>query len=177
MPPAIEAMQLPFKGPRLQQLTAQVLKALADAHAVAIPQHGGSAGSEDERAAKRRIRVAVHGDMRDANVLIRMPMEQASAHGGSSSMGAAGGQGGSSEGSGMGPMPTEIKFIDFDTAGCAGEAIYPPFLNPALPWPAGAHAGAVITQQHDRQLLSASMQGAKGSHVWPWQTDPAQPDG
>ena len=63
----------------------------------------------------------------------------------------------------------DVMFIDFDWAGVEGKAHYPPFLNPAVPWPDGVHAGILMQQAHDMQLLKASLCGVVGSRVWPWE--------
>ena len=46
-----------------------------------------------------------------------------------------------------------VRFLDFDWAGVAGEHTYPPFMNPEIEWPSGAHAYAVMLSEHDVALL------------------------
>lgn len=46
-----------------------------------------------------------------------------------------------------------VRFLDFDWAGVAGEHTYPPFMNPEIKWPSGAHAYAVMLSEHDVALL------------------------
>eukprot|EP00878_Enallax_costatus_P028229 GHUV01030468.1.p1 GENE.GHUV01030468.1~~GHUV01030468.1.p1 ORF type:complete len:155 (-),score=34.21 GHUV01030468.1:700-1140(-) len=68
-------------------------------------------------------RVLVHGDMRPPNIMVQ--------------------QGGFA-----------VKLIDWDWAGVAGKSRYPlrP-LNPAVKWPAEVKPGAIMQQQHDKELL------------------------
>ena len=65
-----------------------------------------------------------HGDMRLPNVAVRLE----------------------------GPQ-WHVRFLDFDWAGVAKEHTYPPFMNPEITWPSGAHAYAVMISQHDVALL------------------------
>ena len=46
-----------------------------------------------------------------------------------------------------------VRFLDFDWAGVAGEHTCPPFMNPKIKWPSGAHACAVMLSEHDATLL------------------------
>jgi hypothetical protein len=48
---------------------------------------------------------------------------------------------------------------DFDMAGCEGEAFYPNWLNPDIPWHAHVGPGCRVLQEHDRHLLEATMRG------------------
>ena len=49
----------------------------------------------------------------------------------------------------------ELKLIDLDWAGPAGEAMYPTLLNTvAIQWPDGVAAGNPLEQEHDRELLN-----------------------
>ena len=48
-----------------------------------------------------------------------------------------------------------IKIIDFDWAGTVGEAVYPPLLNPDIPWHPDVKLGAKILPEHDLHLLKA----------------------
>ena len=77
-------------------------------------------------------RCAAHGDCRDANIMVRR------ADGGA----------------------FEVRFLDFDWAGPAHEARYPPFMSDAVTWPSGATPGAPIMQAHDAELLMWSMSKA-----------------
>ena len=62
-------------------------------------------------------------------------------------------------------------------AGCEGEVCYPHFLNPAVPWPPEVSANALIRQQHDRDLLTASLHQHLGPdrtmRVPPWAVHPS----
>ena len=49
--------------------------------------------------------------------------------------------------------PNNVRFLDFDWAGVAGEDTYPPFMNPEIAWPAGAQPFAVMLSKHDVALL------------------------
>jgi len=46
-----------------------------------------------------------------------------------------------------------VRFLDFDWAGVAREQTYPPFMNPDITWPPGAHAYAAMLPEHDAALL------------------------
>ena len=76
--------------------------------------------------------VTAHGDCRDANVLVR----QRSTPGGG--------------------VATDVRFVDFDWAGRAGAAVYPPLMAPAVEWPSGALPGAPLEQAHDEALLTGT---------------------
>ena len=76
--------------------------------------------------------VAAHGDCRDANVLVHKRTT------------AAGG------------VALDVRFVDFDWAGRAGAARYPPLMAPGVKWPSGALPGALLEQAHDEALLSGS---------------------
>ena len=52
--------------------------------------------------------------------------------------------------------PLQVRFVGFDFSGVAGEARYPPFLNPALRLPEGAAVGAPITQRLEAETLDDS---------------------
>ena len=73
--------------------------------------------------------VAAHGDCRDANVLVRQRTEPG------------------------GDVAFDVRFVDFDWAGRAGAAVYPPLMAPAVEWPSGALPGAPLEQVHDEALL------------------------
>jgi hypothetical protein len=47
-----------------------------------------------------------------------------------------------------------LVMIDFDWAGKEGQVLYPPFLNPDIPRPAGVQSGKLIKKQHDLDSLS-----------------------
>ena len=71
----------------------------------------------------------VHGDIRDTNILI----DRAS----------------------LASKDTKVHLIDFDWAGCAGEAKYPMEMNcQTVRRPAGVKGGEIITQQHDIEMIS-----------------------
>jgi hypothetical protein len=76
--------------------------------------------------------VAAHGDCRDANVLVR----QRTTLGGG--------------------VAFDVRFVDFDWAGRAGAAVYPPLMAPAVEWPSGALPGAPLEQAHDEALLTGA---------------------
>jgi hypothetical protein len=46
-----------------------------------------------------------------------------------------------------------LSVIDFDWGGLVGEACYPPFLNPKIPWPGGANAYEKVGKDDDKTLL------------------------
>ena len=48
----------------------------------------------------------------------------------------------------------DLKIIDFDWAGRAGSAHYPPLLSRAIHWPLGADGDELITKAHDREMIS-----------------------
>jgi hypothetical protein len=73
-------------------------------------------------------RCAAHGDCRDVNVMVRR------AH--------TPGGGADDDGSGA----FEVRFLDFDWAGPADAARYPPYMSNAVMWPNGSTPGALITQ-------------------------------
>ena len=80
----------------------------------------------------------VHGDMRVPNVMVR---SGAASPSGSADGGAA-----------------EVRFVDFDWAGVAGEVACPTFVNPAVAWPAGMAPGAKLRQEWDRELLASELE-------------------
>ncbi|PRP73428.1 hypothetical protein PROFUN_16701, partial [Planoprotostelium fungivorum] len=66
----------------------------------------------------------VHGDLRPCNILVRQ-------------------------------QDCFVYIIDFDYSGKEGEAKYPYFLNTKdIRWPDGVASGKVITQQHDKDMIS-----------------------
>lgn len=76
-----------------------------------------------------------HGDCRDVNVLVRQ--RSASSDSGDASL-------------------WEVRFVDFDGAGAAGQHVYPPLMSSSIIWPNGVLAGEVLLQSHDVQLLRKS---------------------
>ena len=70
----------------------------------------------------------VHGDLRDANILVRVLPAAASAW--------------------------DVRFVDFDWAGTEGEVCYPLTRNPELPWAPGSAPGGPIVRAHDEYALS-----------------------
>jgi serine/threonine protein kinase len=55
----------------------------------------------------------------------------------------------------------KIKIIDFDWAGKAGVARYPPLLSSEITWPSGAEGDELITQDHDREMISNCIKYSK----------------
>ena len=51
----------------------------------------------------------------------------------------------------------QIKFIDFDWSGKAGEVKYPPFMNNNIDWAVPDPVGKVIEQEHDFAMLTRSL--------------------
>ena len=83
-------------------------------------------------------RSAVHGDCRSANVLVRrVPTTP-----GSSRV--------------ADDAAFQVRFLDFDWAGPAGETLYPLYMSTVVMWPPGATPGSPMTQAHDRELLTSS---------------------
>lgn len=82
----------------------------------------------------------VHGDLRAANVLVRPAARAAGRRSSGSTGGAAG--------------PLEVRLLDWDWAGRAGEALYPTLRHPARRWAPGSEAGGAILPQHDLDVLS-----------------------
>ena len=93
-------------------------QALARAHALPVSFGTGSQC------------VAVHGDCRSANVMVRLR-------------------------DGRGGSRYDVRFIDFDWAGAAGVQRYPLYMSAreVVPWAAGAKPGGVMQQAHDIELL------------------------
>ena len=71
---------------------------------------------------------AAHGDMRLPNVAVHLEGKQ-----------------------------WHVRFLDFDWAGVAKQHTYPPFMNPKVTWPPGAHAYAVMMSEHDAALLQMQL--------------------
>eukprot|EP00197_Chlamydomonas_leiostraca_P010975 CAMPEP_0202884864 /NCGR_PEP_ID=MMETSP1391-20130828/41369_1 /ASSEMBLY_ACC=CAM_ASM_000867 /TAXON_ID=1034604 /ORGANISM="Chlamydomonas leiostraca, Strain SAG 11-49" /LENGTH=701 /DNA_ID=CAMNT_0049568097 /DNA_START=242 /DNA_END=2347 /DNA_ORIENTATION=+ len=190
----VQAIRASFGGARTADLHACVRDALVGAHRVPIPSSTGGQAEDSAlmRDAKRHGGVGVHGDARPFNILVKFshlppaamqrqqpqpaPLLAAGAAPGSS---AATSECAPSSASTSGSSPLQdapvqvqrVALIDFDWAGVEGSARYPPFLHPAVPWPPGVGAGALIQQVHDRQLLEASLRGEVGARMWPWEAD------
>lgn len=101
--------------------TAAARRALAMAHALRSP---ASAGGE--------VAGYVHGDAREANILVR--------HRGRSDRGGA-----EEEGTGE----WDVRFCDFDWSGVEGRDRYPLLMSEAIDWAPGARPGALLQQEHD----------------------------
>ena len=113
--------------------TAVVMEALTDGwreyDARADEERAAAAAAYD---AALRVPGNVHGDLRPPNVLVR---------------------------GGRGAGPVQVAFLDWDWAGAAGTATYPLGLNPAIAWPEGAAAGAVVAAHHDERMLRGALHG------------------
>ncbi|KAL6305761.1 hypothetical protein BKA93DRAFT_195456 [Sparassis latifolia] len=73
----------------------------------------------------------VHGDVRDSNILVA-PREN-------------------------GDM--DVRLVDYDWAGMAGEAQYPPLINrKTVRRPAGAIPGSAIVKEHDLEMITFMFQ-------------------
>ena len=84
---------------------------------------------------------AAHGDTRPDNILVRMQAGEI----------------------------VQLKLIDLDWAGIAGEAVYPILLNTrGIQWPAGVAAGLPLQQQHDRELLKLQVDPATAAGTNDW---------
>ena len=55
----------------------------------------------------------------------------------------------------------EVRFIDFDSSGREGEALYPGFRNPRVPSPPGVASHLRMMCSHDAELLQACIEQAK----------------
>ena len=73
----------------------------------------------------------VHGDIRPLNVLIETAKDA--------------------------PYNDLVALIDFDWAGRAGVVRYPLSLNRNIKWPAGVAPGALITKEHDIDMLKQTL--------------------
>ena len=82
-------------------------------------------------------RCAAHGDCRSVNVLVRRAPTPGS-------------------GRVADDAAFQVRFLDFDWAGPAGETLYPLYMSNVVVWPPGASPGSPITQAHDLQLLTSS---------------------
>ncbi len=81
----------------------------------------------------------VHGDVRPPNCLVRRDTEGAGSW--------------------------QVRFVDFEWAGREGQATYPAFLNPDIPWPDGVGYRKQLQRAHDTQLLAASTAGHAAGKV------------
>jgi hypothetical protein len=70
------------------------------------------------------LAATVHGDMRGPNIFVRRTDKW------------------------------EVRFVDLDWAGIAGEGRYPPAMSDSIPWHAHAQPGQVVQQEHDVHLLN-----------------------
>ena len=65
----------------------------------------------------------------------------------------------------------DVCLVDFDWSGKVGEARYPGFLNPQLPWHPGVHANKLLKQKHDTHVLHKSIEalqvGRESLPFWP----------
>lgn len=48
----------------------------------------------------------------------------------------------------------KLVLLDFDWAGKVGIDVYPPFMNPIIPWPAGAETGKCLEYAHDEDWMA-----------------------
>ena len=86
-------------------------------------------------------RAAAHGDARPDNILVLMCQGEIE----------------------------DLRLIDLDWAGFAGEAKYPILLNTkAIQWPEGVEAGAPLSQAHDFQLLDLQVNPATAGGKRDW---------
>jgi len=128
-----------------------------------VAQPGERAAALDTYARSFAAHGFVHGDLRPANVLIRhVPVDSAAPDSAGSDAGA--GAAGRASKRARTADSVEVRFIDFDWAGRAGDAsLRYPLLNPVLDAAysiAGATSGAIITAEHDRRLLEHWPQNA-----------------
>jgi hypothetical protein len=100
-----------------------------------VPEAAADAAWAAARAALRAVHATplpdgsygAHGDCRDINVLVRQ--------------------------SGAGAVAWEVRFVDFDGAGAEDQRLYPPFMSPAVQWPAGALPGTPLQRVHDTEFM------------------------
>ena len=93
-------------------------------------------------------REAAHGDARPDNILVLMRLGEVA----------------------------DLKLVDLDWAGPAGNARYPTLLNTvAIQWPEGVAAGEPLKQAHDRQLLSLQIDPATAAGTISWRRLTPQP--
>ena len=101
----------------------------------------------------------MHGDDRDANVMVAFAPSTAAGGG------ASGCQPGASSSSGS---EFSIRFIDFDWAGQDGVDHYPLLMSTYIPWPEGVGDQLVMRQSHDFALLSTGGAGRRSSFYSWW---------
>ena len=132
-----------------RQLQGAVVAALARAHAVVVDADRGLTG--------------VHADLRQANVMVRLPRDDDDAAaaaarsgigGGAGGGGAEGGGGGDAAASGgssgsRSELQAQVRFVDFDWSGLEGHTRLPAFSRQRLP---GYGCGCEVTQEYDRAL-------------------------
>ena len=58
----------------------------------------------------------------------------------------------------------DVKILDFDRAGKAGEIRYPIYLNTDLPWPNGVAPRELIAKEHDETLLQRLIKQTEECH-------------
>lgn len=93
-------------------------------------------------------RKAAHGDARPDNILVLMRLGQI----------------------------VELKLIDLDWAGLAGEEKYPTLLNTvAIQWPDGVAAGQPLEQEHDLELLNLQTHPVRAAATVNWRRLTTQP--
>jgi hypothetical protein len=111
-----------------------VMDALKIAHGASHPVvSGGESAATVAVAGAFNIGRYAHGDLRDANTLVRLN------HAGSAA--------------------DRVRFVDFEWAGVEGTARYPLLMSSKVAWPAGARPGALVLQAHDAELLGRSLAG------------------
>lgn len=110
-------------------------------HWVELDTFEGKLGDRADKVRKRLERIVdhlqakkmVHVDLRPKNIMIKV------------------------DGNGdiiISEQEPILSMIDFDWAGTVDEVLYPPFLNPKVPWPPGAKAYQKVGENHDRILLN-----------------------
>ena len=93
-------------------------------------------------------RKAAHGDARPDNILVLVRQGQI----------------------------VELKLVDLDWAGLAGEETYPTLLNTvAIQWPDGVAAGQPLEQEHDLELLNPQTHPVRAAATVNWRLLTAQP--
>ena len=95
----------------------------------------------------------VHGDLRAANVLVRR-RQAAVAAAAAAAVAATTSLDGNA---GIAQQRWEVRLLDFDWAGAAGVARYPPTRNPERQWAADSAAGGPIVPGHDLEVLRAGL--------------------
>ncbi|KAG2424055.1 hypothetical protein HYH02_015236 [Chlamydomonas schloesseri] len=114
-----------------QQLHGAVVDALGKVHAIDVG--GGARG--------------VHADLRQANVMARLPCKDAAGGGGGGGKDVAGG--GGAGGSSDSKPQVRVMFVDFDWSGLQGHTRVPAFSRMRLQ---GYGCGCEVTQEYDRAL-------------------------